>query len=599
MDNNSGVSSVVGVVLLLLLVVIAASVIGLTLSTATQNAVESTPNVQFIPSANPQMLYHGGGDVLYKARLKFYVNGNDITSNVMINSLTTWTEWRTGEAIELPAGYNVTNLTIIAIDTLGRDQLLYKGSGVIPPTIPPTVPTIKPTTDPSPTTTTTPTPTPEPTPNPYYTVGSDHADGFSTVGELVESLNNWSNALYGADVALTYGGNQIGFFGEVPIGREPIRITEGMGTVSLITYGGTGTLTEVPFTRAPGYEGELLVISSDAELATAGAMLKLDGMGHGAAPLLVITSGGSLRVQDYITLINNTNPTGNGGAIYSEGDLFVSTNLIVYNNSALNGGGVYNAGTSFLITACDIYNNVASENGGGIYNAGSNTVTINNPNAKVHDNSATDGGGVYNIGTLQGGFPITGNTASGNGGGIYNMGSVTFSSGDQSVLDNSATYGGGVYNDGAIDTAGPISGNTASVSGGGVYNAGTGTYRFSWTSTITSNQAQDGGGIYNAGFIPFFGGTISDNTVTIDGGGIYNTGDITFNNWLPISNNEAIRNGGGLYNAGSYTMTSGSFTGNIAGNIGDKVYATDGSTNSISPGILILTKHGNYYYADN
>lgn len=40
MKNESGVSSVVGVVLLLLLVVLAASVIGVTLSMATQNAAE-------------------------------------------------------------------------------------------------------------------------------------------------------------------------------------------------------------------------------------------------------------------------------------------------------------------------------------------------------------------------------------------------------------------------------------------------------------------------------------------------------------------------------------------------------------------------------
>ncbi|MEA5086725.1 MAG: LamG-like jellyroll fold domain-containing protein [Methanocorpusculum sp.] len=136
MKNELGVSSVVGVVLLLLLVVLAASVIGLTLSAATQNAVESTPNVQFIPSVDPQMLYHGGGDVLYKDRLKLYANGVDITRDVSIDSVTTWTEWRTGQAIELPDDYYVANLAIIAVDTLGRDQLLYRGSGVVVTPVP-------------------------------------------------------------------------------------------------------------------------------------------------------------------------------------------------------------------------------------------------------------------------------------------------------------------------------------------------------------------------------------------------------------------------------------------------------------------------------
>jgi len=159
MKNELGVSSVVGVVLLLLLVVLAASVIGITLSTATQNAAESTPNVIFAPSANPHMLYHSGGDILYKNRLVFYVNGVDITGLTIINDDDKWTEWRTGQAIELPSGYSVSNLTIIALDNLGRKQLLYRGSGVVvtpvPTPITPT-PTVTPT---------TPTPTPTPTPS--------------------------------------------------------------------------------------------------------------------------------------------------------------------------------------------------------------------------------------------------------------------------------------------------------------------------------------------------------------------------------------------------------------------------------------------------
>lgn len=221
----------------------------------------------------------------------FYDNSEDITYQTQINGDGSWTEWRTGQAIELPDGYYVTNLTIIALDSLGRDQLLYRGSGAISTPLP----------------TYTVMPTPEPTPNPYYTVGSDHADGFATVEEFVESLNNWSNALYGADVAM-FSGNHIAFLGDAPIGREPIRITGEMGTVTLNNLGG-GSLSEVQFTRAPGYEGELLVISSAAELETTGAALKLDGMGHGAAPLLVITPRGSLDVHGHITLINNTNPT--------------------------------------------------------------------------------------------------------------------------------------------------------------------------------------------------------------------------------------------------------------------------------------------------
>ncbi|HKL97164.1 MAG TPA: type IV pilin, partial [Methanocorpusculum sp.] len=66
MKNESGVSSVVGVVLLLLLVIVASSIMAVVLSTATNEAVDSTPNAMFTISDDPQILYHGGGDVLYK-----------------------------------------------------------------------------------------------------------------------------------------------------------------------------------------------------------------------------------------------------------------------------------------------------------------------------------------------------------------------------------------------------------------------------------------------------------------------------------------------------------------------------------------------------
>jgi len=522
MKKESGLSNVVGVVLLLFLVIVTASILGLILSSATYDAVDSTPNVIFTTSEDPYMLYNGGGDILYKNRLVFYSNGVDITDDISINSTNTWTEWHTGQAIELPAGYYVANLMIIALDSLGREQLLFQGSGVVMTPLPTTTitPTITSTVTPTPTPTPTVTitPTPIPTPSPYYNVGNDNGTGYATVEEFVDSLNNWSNALYGEDVAILYGGNnhkpdyEIAFFGDIPIGREPINITGEMvaglpgHTLILNTYG--SSLTEVQFTRAPGYEGELLVISSDAELETTGVTLKLDGMGHGAAPLLSITSGGSLNVHQDLTLINNTNPTGNGGAVFNEGDLYVSRQLIIYNNTANNGGGIYNMGGITLKSDNIIRDNVALEKGGGIYNAGSNGVSMKGP-----------------------------------------------------ITNNSATNGGGVYNDGTITTMGIISGNTASISGGGVYNKGT--YTFSWTSTVTSNQAQYGGGIYNEGSIPLFGGTISGNLATIDGGGIYNTGTIDPGS-ASISDNEATRNGGGIYNTGEFSSFGLALQTNIA-----------------------------------
>ena len=154
MKNELGVSSVVGVVLLLLLVIVASSIMAVVLSTATNEAVDSTPNALFTISNNNQTLYHGGGDVLYKDRLVFYSNGLDITSDIKIDSEKSWATWHTGQAIQLPANHYVANLIIIALDSLGREQLLFKGSDVVSIPLP---------------TYTGPIPAPTPTPNAAFT----------------------------------------------------------------------------------------------------------------------------------------------------------------------------------------------------------------------------------------------------------------------------------------------------------------------------------------------------------------------------------------------------------------------------------------------
>ncbi|WP_052319944.1 type IV pilin [Methanocorpusculum bavaricum] len=594
MKNESGVSSVVGVVLLLLLVVLAASVIGVTLSMATQNAAESTPNVIFTPSASSQMLYHSGGDILYKNRLVFYNNGVDITDLTSIDGDDAWVEWRTGQAVQLPGSNSVSNLTIIALDNLGREQLLYRGSGVpttplpTPTTPTPTVtPTTTPTTTPTPTITPTPTVTPTPTPTQdpsgggeYYILGNNSGDGYISPTDLVDSLNAWSAGLnktydygdgtYGSDIA-HLSGNQLNLRGDIVVGREPITISTDLDVLVLNT--GYGGLSVVTISRAPIYNGPLLVIENGADVNwEAGTQLILDGMDHGSAPLLEIQEGSSLAVHS-ITAVNSANPTGNGGGIYNEGELTASSPVNVSGNTALNGAGIYNLGSLTFYSDNIITDNTALEKGGGIYSGGSGYVSIKGP-----------------------------------------------------ITQNSAKYGAGVYNDGTIAYfSGILSGNTASISGGGVYNAGT--YTFSWTSTVTGNQAQYGGGIYNEGSIPLFGGSISGNTATLDGGGFYNTGTINPAS-TPFTDNTAIRNGGGIYNSGTFTSFGitlqrniaqtgnggGAYnTGSILGNnwpsisnndapaplpngLGNQYYAVWNSVNQLYP---VPTPSGtSYYYID-
>jgi len=328
----------------------------------------------------------------------------------------------------------------------------------------------------------------------YYIMGDNDGKGFTTPEEFVASLNAWSaglNTTYdygnghsGTDIAYLnpYGGNQLNLRGDIVVGREPITITDNLEFLVLNT--GNGGLPVITISRAPNYEGSLLVIQSGADVSWAsGTNLILDGMGHGEAPLLVIEDNASFAVHS-ITIVNNTNPNGNGGGIYNAGKFTASSTVTVSGNTAKNGAGLYNLGTISFSSNNIIRDNIASENGGGIYNAAPSSVTIKGP-----------------------------------------------------VTHNTAKYGGGIYNVGTLSTVETISENTATISGGGVYN--TGTYTFSWTSDVTSNEAQYGGGIYNAGIVPFYGGSISGNAATIQGGGLYNTNSFTLGGGSSITGNTA------------------------------------------------------------
>jgi len=180
MKKESGVSSVVGVVLLLSLVIVTASILGFVLSSATYNAVDSTPNVIFTTSEDPSMLYNGGGDILYKDKLEFYAGGYNVNSYISIDDSLDWTEWHTGQAITISYdGYSVSDLAIVALDSRGNGYLVYDG-----PTADP-IPSGNPVPD------VTPVPTPAPVkPDASFTLTSvDHGENVS-MGILPSSLAN-------------------------------------------------------------------------------------------------------------------------------------------------------------------------------------------------------------------------------------------------------------------------------------------------------------------------------------------------------------------------------------------------------------------------
>ncbi len=119
--------------------------------------------------------------------------------------------------------------------------------------------------------------------------------------------------------------------------------------------------------------------------------------------------------------------------------------------------------------------------------------------------SASDGGGVVNSGVLSvQNCVFSGNNAGGRGGAIANIGGTlsvvgsTFSSNYAGAGNHAGQRGGGIYNgSGAALTVvnSTFSGNTATGQGGGIADDGSATVT---AATFTGNTATDGGGIAKA-----------------------------------------------------------------------------------------------------
>ena len=217
---------------------------------------------------------------------------------------------------------------------------------------------------------------------------------------------------------------------------------------------------------------------------------------------------------------------------------------------------------------------------------------------------------------------ISGNTVTGNGGGVYVNDRATFTMYGGEISGNKATgtnsCGGGVYvSADATDTnhkstfnmyGGTISGNEATGgSGGGVYvyystfsmengtiggsastgnkafgKGGGGVYVFNGTFTmsgsaaVSGNSTADSAGTGHGGgvYVDGIGGTftmsgsaaVSGNTASGNGGGVYveNRGSsFNMSGSAAVSDNTASGSGGGVYvNCSTFTMNAGTISGN-------------------------------------
>lgn len=217
---------------------------------------------------------------------------------------------------------------------------------------------------------------------------------------------------------------------------------------------------------------------------------------------------------------------------------------------------IYMTGGSFTLTDCKgvgTITHASSKTGRGVYVSSG---TFNMYGGSITGNRATgDGGGVYKSGSNSSfnmyGGSITGNTANSYGGGVYvDGGGFTMSGGTiggtKTGETNTATYGGGgVYAKANFEmTGGSITGNETN-RGGGVYVTGKGSF--------TMSASADGQNIPS----------ITGNNATENGGGVcVGNGTFTMTDGSITGNNAAY--GGGVYTVNEFKMTGGSITGNNA-----------------------------------
>lgn len=266
---------------------------------------------------------------------------------------------------------------------------------------------------------------------------------------------------------------------------------------------------------------------------------------------------------------------GNGGGLHISGDATVA--IIggwVSRNVAIEGGGLWNSetGTLTITTGAFLLNNIsqgdgANEGGGAIFNNGGNVVIDGTASfVTMSGNRASgSGGGILNLG----GFltvdtvDIRGNGAQRSGGGIGSIaGTVVITrsalSGNRAESGGDSNNGGGLHISGAGDVTihnTTISGNSATNEGAGLWNSNAGTLKVR-NASIINNSADSavGGGVFTAA-----GGTTS----------LVNT--IVAGNLSGVS--EVADDLSGLLNAGS--------TNNLIGDANSSGGLSDGTTGNI------------------
>jgi predicted outer membrane repeat protein len=299
----------------------------------------------------------------------------------------------------------------------------------------------------------------------------------------------------------------------------------GTPNFCLISVSGAGNLTLNDMTLRNG------LCDAGAAINQSGGTVTVNNTTFtgNSAPTFITSTGGAISTFAGTLTVNSSTFTGNstlggGGAIFNDGTMTVTGSTFT-SNTASSGGAITNniLGTA-TVTGSTFTSNTAGNGGGAI----ANTNMLDVISSTFSGNTATTGGAAYSTGTLRfisSNSTLSGNTASGDGGGVYSTGSLELS--PATVTGNSAVNGGNVYSTGVLHSSGAtISFGTASNHGGGLHVSGGG---FLEETTISNNTAGGGGGIFKTGGTSLYiqNSSVSQNSEGGGGGSaIYNESSV-------------------------------------------------------------------------
>lgn len=382
----------------------------------------------------------------------------------------------------------------------------------------------------------------------------------------------------------------------------------GRGNVNINTST-TATTNTVQFFDNRAYNGGALAIRSGGSLNAQRMAVSSNQASHYAGGIYVADGYSSVY---YSTINRNVAQYGGGVYIYnhSSNATFLS-DTISNNRASVLGGGVYNARTTgnAIFNSTNVTSNATTNTsagyGAGLYNAGEcnyndgeisnngGTLTLTSSviaeatgqcayTASYNINTVVTprGGGVFNSATHSFNIlntKISGNVATGWGGGVLNCGTVKVN-GTAQFVNNKAQYGGGFFNCSYEDTAGSGSyigtatitsatfkNNSAGNKGGAIYNHKSGSKLANLSImnvTIDGNTATDvGSGIANYGTISRCSGTITNGKTSSVA--VYNEGTISSDKSTDNQDSGVLKiynnNGIGLQNKKSFSLNGGEF----------------------------------------